>query len=358
MAVPPSPDAPLEPTLHAVGSEDCSPKNTETVEIHFDPLSPASPISAASSTLPEGLLASERESSSKSIEPGQRIGRYLTEEILGRGGMGLVLRARDDLLQRQVAIKVILPQYLSIDPTAGLRFLREAEIVASLTHPHIISLLDAGLDDGIAFLAFSYVSGLNYSKLRRQGPLSLERTVDLLLPVISAVAYAHRAGVVHGDIKPTNIILGEDYRSQKHPWILDFGVSFFSHLDAGLDPTRGRVSGTPGYLAPERVDSSSIDNRSDCFSLGCVFYELLVGSGPFSRCQRISEAVTAAKSYSYPKVSTLCDVPAAIDEVIRKALEAEPSERFQSALELGRALLPFASPALQNYYGDEFLSNN
>lgn len=287
-------------------------------------------------------------------KPGERIGRYLIEEILGRGGMGLVLRARDDLLQREVAVKVMLPQYSSSDPTAGLRFLREAEIVARLDHPHIISVLDAGLHDGIAFLVFAYVRGPSFAQLRSRGALPLERAVELLLPVVSAVAHAHRGGVVHGDLKPTNLILGEDYLGRPHPWVLDFGVSFFTEVDSGLDPTHGRISGTPGYLAPEWLERDAVDGRADCFSLGCVLYELVVGHGPFAGCRRISEALEKARGRDYDPVSSSVPVAPAFEEIIRRALEADPDARYPSADALGRALLEFAAPEVRALYEEEF----
>ena len=287
-------------------------------------------------------------------EPGQRVGRYLTEEILGRGGMGLVLRARDDLLQREVAIKVILPQYLSQDPAAGFRFLREAEIVARLKHPHIIRVLDAGLDAGVAYLAFEYVRGETYSTIRDRGPLPPQEAVDLLIPILSALSCAHRLGVVHGDLKPSNLLLSHDYADRPHPWVLDFGVSFFSDVDAGLDPTRRRVSGTPGYLAPEWLDQKGVDGRADGFSLGCVLYEMLAGKGPFAGISRLSQAVAAAKARDYPDIRSVSRACHGLAEAIEKSLSPRPEERFASVAEMGRALLEFASKELQLHYGREF----
>lgn len=290
-------------------------------------------------------------------EPGQRVGRYLVEEVLGKGGMGLVLRARDDILQRQVAIKVILPQYLSSDPNAGLRFLREAEIVARLEHPHIISVLDAGLDSGVAFLAFAYVAGDSYAQIRnKNGPLPLDRVLELMFPILSATAYAHRGGVVHGDLKPTNLLLSRDYRGRDHPWVLDFGVSFFTDHDAGMDPTRGRISGTPGYLAPEWLEETFIDGRADCFSLGCVLYELLTGHGPFSHCERLSQAAASAKNRDYKIPSLLCRTPARLDEILLRALSASRDERYSDVDALARELLPFANEKTQARFEDDFVT--
>ncbi len=286
--------------------------------------------------------------------PGQRVGRYLAEEILGQGGMGMVLRARDDLLQREVAIKVILPAYLATDPTAGLRFLREAEIVARLDHPNIIRVLDAGLDAGVAYLAFEYVHGTTFSGLRDGRLAHPSDAVDVLIPVLSAVARAHQLGVVHGDLKPTNLLLGQDHAGRPHPWVLDFGVSFFSDVDANMDPTRKRVSGTPGYLAPEWLDGKGVDGRADCFSLGCVLYELLAGKGPFAGISRLSQAVAAAERRDYPPLADVSTASPLLADVVQRALDPNPATRVPSAREMARALLPFASHELRAYYLPEF----
>lgn len=303
---------------------------------------------------PDEKLALSSRQPPREPEPGQRVGRYLAEEILGRGGMGLVLRARDDLLQREVAIKVILPQYLAHDPAAGFRFLREAEIVARLRHPNIIRVLDAGMDGGIAYLAFEYVSGSTFSALRDQGTLAYEDTVNLFIPILSALSCAHRLGIVHGDLKPSNLILSKDYAGRPHPWVLDFGVSFFSGIDAGLDPTRKRVSGTPGYLAPEWLDRKGVDGRADCFSLGCVLYEMLAGKAPFAGITRLSQAVEAAKARDYPDLCKVCEVPASLRDVIAHSLAPDPEQRFASMRSMAQALLPFASEQFRSYYGPEF----
>ena len=285
---------------------------------------------------------------------GQRVGRYLTEEILGQGGMGIVLRARDDLLQRNVAIKVMLPEYLSSDATAGLRFLREAEIVARLNHPHVIRVLDAGLDSGIAYLAFDYIEGVTLNQLCKQRELIPAQSVDLLLPVVSAVASAHRRGVVHGDLKPTNILVGRDHLDGEHPWVLDFGVSFFSDHLSAYDPIRRRVTGTPGYLAPEWLQGKGVDHRADCFSLGCVMYETLAKRQPYAGVARLSEAVSRAMQQDYPRLAEIGAASAGLSQVVDGALHPDPSKRIGSAALLGKALLPHASPLLRLRYEREF----
>jgi serine/threonine protein kinase len=308
------------------------------------------------STIPgeEGEVPAPSQSLSHGPAPGQRVGRYLTEEILGRGGMGLVLRARDDLLQRDVALKVILPQYLETDPAAGFRFLREAEIVARLEHPHIIRVLDAGLDAGVAYLAFEYKRGETYSSLRDRGTLQPQRVVDLMMPILSALSCAHAFGVVHGDLKPSNLLLSQDYAGREHPWVLDFGVSFFSGVEAGLDPTRKRVSGTPGYLAPEWLESSGVDGRADCFSLGCVLYEMLAGKGPFAGLMRLSQAAAAAQARNYPAITLVSAASKELATVIERSLEPDPNQRYASLRDMAHALLPHASPGVRAHYASEF----
>lgn len=290
-----------------------------------------------------------------SLAPGARFNRYQIEDRLGLGGMGVVYRARDELLQRSVALKVILPDYFHRDPAAGLRFLREAEIVARLAHPNVIKLLDAGLEQGIAFMTFELVEGVSLAaRLRSEGHLSPEGAVDVLLPVVSAVAYAHAHGVVHGDLKPTNIVLDTDYAGRTIPKVLDFGVSFFAEIDAGLDPTRHRIAGTPGYLAPEWLTQRDIDERLDCFSLGCVLYECLTGRGPFSHCTRLSEAATAATNLDYLPPSRVRALPPELDRIVARALAPLPADRYGKAIELGRDLLAYAGHAAKQKWSDEF----
>lgn len=319
------------------------PEILETLRPDASPVSSASPpVSMVPSTIPGSeILLTELLPDLPRV--GERIGRYVVLEVLGQGGMGMVLRSRDDILQREVAIKVILPAYLSSDPAAGLRFLREAEIVASLDHPNIIRVLDAGLDSGIAFIAFEFVAGLSFSEVRDLGQHEPTAAVDLLLPVLSAVDYAHRRGVVHGDLKPKNLLLGHDHAGKPRPKVLDFGASFLSSVEARLDPTRSKIHGTPGYLAPEWMESAEIDGRADCFALGCILYELMVGEGPFRTSTRLSDAALRAKQKAYIRPSEKSKCPLPLEQIVVRALEPIPKNRFATLAEFGASLLPFAS---------------
>lgn len=293
---------------------------------------PISPLSLTPSTIPgsELLLL---ETAPPPPEPGGRIGRYSIVSVLGRGAMGMVLRAKDDILQRDVALKVILPDYLSHEPAAGLNFLREAEIVASLDHPHIVRVLDAGFDDGIAFLAFSFIDGPSLASLAGAGPRSIEECRDLLSPILDAVHYAHERGIVHGDLKPTNLVLGRNYRGEPHPFVLDFGSSFVKSSESRTRGPRCHVGGTVGYQAPEWLAGQDIDQRADIFSLGCIFYELLTGRGPFSSATRLSEASERARRSDFTKASDLAECPRTTDALIAATLSPDPLKRPASALE-------------------------
>lgn len=296
-----------------------------------------SPLSLTPSTIPGSELLLF-EPAPPPPEPGGRIGRYSIVSLLGRGAMGMVLRAKDDILQRDVALKVILPDYLSHEPAAGLNFLREGEIVASLDHPHIVRVLDAGFDDGVAFLAFAFIDGPSFAALAESGPRSIEECRDLLLPVLDAVHYAHERGIVHGDLKPTNLILGKNYRGEHHPVVLDFGSSFVQSSESRSHGPRSRIGGTIGYQAPEWLAGQDIDQRADIFSLGCIFYELLTGSGPFSSSTRLSEASERARRSDFTKASAVSACPEAADALIATTLSPDPLERPASALEFSRRL--------------------
>lgn len=296
---------------------------------------------AAFSLVPSSIPGSEvllLEAAPSPPEPGERIGRYFVTSVLGRGAMGMVLRAKDDILQRDVALKVILPEYLAREPTAGLNFLREGEIVASLDHPHIVRVLDAGFDAGIAYLAFAFIDGPSFASLALEGPRAMGECSELLLPILDAIDCAHEAGVVHGDLKPTNLFLGRDHRKRPHPLVLDFGTSFVRSEGVRSHSPKGRAGGTIGYQAPEWLKGGEIDHRADIFSLGCILYELLSGKGPFSTASRLSEAYERARRSEFVPASELTGCPEAVDELIEHALAPNPGARLPSASEFARRL--------------------
>ena len=208
--------------------------------------------------------------------PGTTFSNYRVDSLLGRGGMGVVYLANDESLERPVALKLIAPELLQDDEFRA-RFLREPKLAASLDHPNVIPIYEAGEHDGQLYLAMRYVKGTDLrATLEREGKLSPERTIEILSQVAGALDAAHERGLVHRDVKPANVLLDK----AGHPYLTDFGIT----KEAGGESTdTGQVVGTLDYLAPEQIRGEEVDGRTDCYALACVFYECLAGTPPFHR---------------------------------------------------------------------------
>jgi ABC-type branched-subunit amino acid transport system substrate-binding protein/predicted Ser/Thr protein kinase len=208
--------------------------------------------------------------------PGTTFSNYRVDSLLGRGGMGVVYLAHDDSLERPVALKLIAPELLQ-DEEFRARFLREPKLAASLDHPNVIPIYEAGEHDGQLYLAMRYVKGTDLrAVLEREDRLSPERTIEVLSQVAGALDAAHERGLVHRDVKPANVLLDK----AGHPYLTDFGIT----KEAGGESTdTGQVVGTLDYLAPEQIRGEEVDGRTDGYALACVFYECLSGTPPFRR---------------------------------------------------------------------------
>jgi predicted Ser/Thr protein kinase len=257
--------------------------------------------------------------------------KYRLEQLLGRGGMGAVYRARDMRLDRLVAVKVVRPELVG-DPEARRRFRREAQIVARLQHPGIVSIFDFGtVPDGAAFLVMEFVRGEDLRRvLVREGRLDPERAARILSSVCGAIEAAHRQGVLHRDLKPENILLpGDDIEAK----VLDFGVAKViaqdrrepvGPADAQTVLTMdGAIIGTPAYMAPEQLRGQSPDARTDVFSLGVIAFEMLTGRLPFGRGSLAD--VILAQARGFPDGAA--ELPEALERAVRAALEADPDRR-------------------------------
>jgi DNA-binding beta-propeller fold protein YncE len=208
--------------------------------------------------------------------PGTIFAGYRVDSLVGRGGMGVVYRATDLSLQRPVALKLIAPE-LAEDERFRVRFLRESRLAASLDHPSVVPIHEAGERDGQLYLAMRYVEGSDLKRLlESEGKLSPERAVGILTQIADALDAAHRRALVHRDVKPANVLLDED----GHAYLTDFGIA--KQL-GGASTESGRIVGTLDYLAPEQIRGDEIDGRTDCYALGCVLYECLAGAPPFRR---------------------------------------------------------------------------
>ena len=273
------------------------------------------------------------------LTPGSRLGPYEVVAQLGAGGMGEVYRARDERLHRDVAIKV-LPARFSQDEQALARFEREARAVAALSHPNILSIHDFGRENGHVFAVTELLEGHSLREALEEGPLPPRKAVEHASKIAEGLAAAHERGLVHRDIKPDNVFLTEDGRIK----ILDFGLAAPVEVEPDrADPTTptisrftqpGTVMGTVGYMAPEMVRGKGADHRADIFSLGVVLYEMLTGVKPFHRGSA-AETMAAILREDPPELSdTNPAISPGVDRVVRRCLEKDPSQRFQSARDL------------------------
>jgi eukaryotic-like serine/threonine-protein kinase len=262
-------------------------------------------------------------------------GRYQLGSLLGAGGMAQVYLASDRVLERPVAVKVLSPPYAQ-DPVFVERFRREARAAARLSHPNIVAVFDSGSDADQHFLVMEYVAGESLAQLlARQGRLAPRRAAELAVEVGAALAAAHAQGLVHRDVKPANVLVGEDGRVK----VADFGI-VKAAATATLTGT-GTVLGTAAYLSPEQAQGGPVDARSDLYSLGCVLYELLCGSPPFGSGADSPQVAVASRHVHQPPEPPSAHNPqvdASLDAVVLTALAKDPAQRYQSAVELLDAL--------------------
>ena len=250
--------------------------------------------------------------------------RYELEELVGTGGMSSVFRARDRLLERPVALKILHPHYVA-DPDYVERFRREARAVAQLAHPNIVTVIDRGEQDGRQFIVFEYIDGENLKQVvNREGALPVRDAVELTIQVARALGYAHERGIVHRDVKPQNVILNEDGRAK----VTDFGIARSVDVD-GFTQT-GTVVGTSDYIAPEQAQGREVDAHTDVYSLGVVLYELLTGEVPFGGENFVAVAMQHVHQPVPSVLERRADVPARLDFVLRRALAKEPADRYGS----------------------------
>jgi ABC-type branched-subunit amino acid transport system substrate-binding protein/DNA-binding beta-propeller fold protein YncE len=256
------------------------------------------------------------------VTPGSTFAGYRVESLVGRGGMGVVYRATDLSLERPVALKLIAPE-LAEDERFRERFLREPRLAASLDHPNVIPIYEAGEHDGQLYLAMRFVEGSDLkSVLEREGKLGPERALAILAQVAGALDAAHRRALVHRDVKPANVLLDED----GHVYLTDFGIT--KQL-GGASTDTGRVVGTLDYLAPEQIRGDPVDGRTDIYALGCLLYECLSGAPPFRRATE-AETMWAHMQEQPPPLQG----QAALDPVLRKALAKDREDRYGSCGEL------------------------
>jgi serine/threonine-protein kinase len=250
--------------------------------------------------------------------------RYELEELVGTGGMSRVYRARDQLLERHVAIK-ILHEHYSRDAEYVERFRREARAAAKLSHPNIVTVIDRGEAEGRQFIVFEFVDGQNLKQLvEGRGRLPVGDALELGIEIGRALAFAHAQGLVHRDVKPQNVLLGGgDVK------VTDFGIARSLDMNIGLTQT-GAVLGTGEYISPEQATGQVVDERTDVYSLGVVLYELLAGEPPYSADSFVAVAMRHVND-PVPSISLVRpDVPLRVDGALQRAMAKDPDDRFQS----------------------------
>ncbi|MGZ8694645.1 MAG: protein kinase domain-containing protein [Gaiellaceae bacterium] len=253
---------------------------------------------------------------------------YRIEALLGQGGMGIVYRAFDLRLKRSVALKFVAPE-LAEDDGFRARFLTESELAASLEHPTVVPIHDAGEVGGHLYLAMRYVDGPDLrTVLRDEGALDPARALGLCRQVAASLDAAHARGLVHRDVKPSNVLLD----AREHVYLTDFGLT--RQLGEAMATGDGRSMGTPAYLAPEQIDGGAIDGRADVYALGCLLFECLTGGAPYAGNSRM-EVAWAHLEEEPPRASERNPrLPAAIDPVLRRALAKRPEDRPSTCAEL------------------------
>jgi serine/threonine protein kinase/streptogramin lyase len=277
---------------------------------------------------------------------GTQLAGYRIEAVIGRGGMSVVYLAEDIRLKRKVALKLLSPE-LAQSEKFRERFVRESELAASLDHPNIIPIFEAGESEGALYIAMRYVEGTDLGALiEREGGLEPERAVGLLAQAAGALDTAHARGLIHRDVKPSNMLIaaGTSRAGLEHLYLSDFGVTKRSTSDSGITGT-GQFVGTLDYAAPEQFEGRALDARTDVYSLGCVLYECLTGEVPF---QRDTQAALVYAHLMSPPPAVTDKRPGlaeGIDEVVATGMAKVPEKRYASAGELVEAAHKTLAPA-------------
>ncbi|MBO0825966.1 MAG: serine/threonine protein kinase, partial [Actinobacteria bacterium] len=282
-------------------------------------------------------FAGEANDSLSRLREGSRIAGYVLEQRVGKGGMGVVFRARHELLGRMVALKILAPD-LASDEAFRRRFILESRAADAVSNPHIIPVYDAGEEDGAMFIAMQYVSGGDaHTLVRRNGPLPPDRAAGMVSAVASALDAAHAVGLVHRDIKPANILVDIQPGQPDHVYVSDFGLSKDTTFSHGLTAS-GQFMGTPDFSAPEQMRGDRVDGRADQYSLACAAYVLLTGAPPYPR-DDVTAVIWAHMTETPPTITSRCPhLPTAVDEVLARALAKDPRQRYPACRKFADAL--------------------
>jgi pSer/pThr/pTyr-binding forkhead associated (FHA) protein len=303
---------------------------------------PAAPLAAPAAPLPgpakrrhaPAALAADREGLTSELPLGSIFAGCRVEEVISHGDMAVVYRAEELALQRRVALKLILPER-SGEERFRERFRRESKVAAAIDHPNVIPIFDAGDEDGLLFITMRLVEGTDMRALiAAEGRIEPRRTARIVRQVGAALDAVHARGMLHRDVKPSNVLLAR----ADHVYLSDFGLAKRAASVGGLT-RQGSIVARVEYVAPEQILNERVDARSDIYALGCLLFETLTGEAPFARWTEGPDAL-AHLDAPLPSPVELCpDLPREFDDVVRRAMAKDPSERYPSAGDLGQAAL-------------------
>ncbi len=257
------------------------------------------------------------------LSPGSTFAGYEVESVVGAGGLGILYRARQLRLDRSVALKLVEADVAS-HPVVRERLRREARAVASLDHPNVVPLYEAGEQDGTVYIVTRWVNGTELGTLiQREGPLGPDRAARFASQIAAALAVAHEQGLIHRDVKPSNVLV----TPEDHVYLTDFGLAKRAETEAGLTAA-DQVLGTVDYVAPEQIEGSEPDARSDVYSLGCVTYEMLTGEPPFAAHKGgMAKMWAQVNAEVTPLTERRSDMPPPLDDLVRRAMDKDPGAR-------------------------------
>src|SRR5437016_1378432 len=260
----------------------------------------------------------------------RRVGKFELHELIGEGAMGVVWKAYDSVIRRYVALKLLSRAGRSTD--AQDRFMREARAAGALQHPNIVTIYDLGESDQQLFIAMELVDGRDLSSLiALSEPLALERKLDMVIEMLQGLSYAHERGVIHRDVKPSNVRIASDGSVK----IMDFGIARLQSADV---TGSGAIVGTPTYMAPEQITNGAITPATDIFAVGCLLYELLAYHKPFTGETVHGVLYQVLTTDPKPLRTMAPSIPAALERVVGKALNKVPEERYETARQMQSAL--------------------
>lgn len=265
-----------------------------------------------------------------------KYGRYKIVDQLGKGSVGEVYLAHDPHIDRKVALKVLHKEHLASKKIIK-RFIKEAKAIGRLSHPNIVNVYDVGKDHGTIYIAMEYIEGQPLNEVLQSNKFDITSIVSIGRQVAATLDYAHQKGIVHRDVKPSNLIITDNHQVK----LTDFGIAHFEDASITLQTCSGDILGTPAYMSPEQVAGREVDGRSDLYALGVILYELMVGKRPFIEKSLTALFKAITQHNLIPPKTANAAIPSGLSDIVVKTMEKNPDRRYQSGAELASALCEY-----------------